>query len=149
MFTRFNELGHTFALMDELRRRMERSFETPDPYAAMFGEQWSEGAPRAALYDAGNELVLKTELPGVAEKSLNLSLHEDVLTLSGERSVRAPEGYAAHRQERGTMKFSRSFALQHRIDAERTTAQLENGVLTVTLPKHPDEKPRQISVRAG
>jgi HSP20 family protein len=128
--------------MDELRRRM---FEAN---AAEDGWQ-HEGWPRAAIYDAGDEILVKAELPGVAEKTLNLSIHEDVLTVSGERPVNHLEGYARHRNERATTRFSRSFTLPNRVDTERTSAELKDGILTVKLPKHPESKPRQITVRAS
>lgn len=141
MFTPWNDFDRTFAFMDELRRRM---FET-----GLADDTGYEGWPRAAIYDAGEELMVKAELPGVAEKSLNLSIHEDVLTVSGERPVNQLEGYARHRSERATTRFSRSFTLPNRVDVERTSAELKDGILTVRLPKHPESKPRQINVRAS
>lgn len=143
MFTQWSDFDRTFAMLDELRRRMF------DPREAAWFVDRTEGWPRTAIYDAGEQLMLKAELPGLNEKTLNLSMHEDVLTISGERPAKPQEGYTLHRQERGAARFSRSFALPYRVDAERVVANLENGVLTVTLPKHPQEKPRQIAVRAS
>lgn len=149
MFENWTEFDRTFALMDDLRRRMARTFEEEALGYGTERDTFSATWPRTAIYDSDNELVLKAELPGVGEKDFNLSIHEDVLTLSGERKTRVPEGYAAHRQERGAMRFSRSFTLPQRVDVEKTTALIKNGILTVTLPKHPEAKPRQITVRAG
>jgi HSP20 family protein len=144
MFTAWADLDRTFSTLDELRRRIERTFED-ESYGAGLSPSW----PRAAIYDTGNELVLKAELPGLTHQNLNLSIHEGVLTLSGERPAQEMEGYAAHRRERHALKFSRSFSLPTRVDAEKTAAMLKDGVLTVTLPKHPESKPRQIAVRAN
>jgi HSP20 family protein len=150
MLTRWNELDSTFALMDELRRRMDRTFEYAEPtFAQWFGGASTDGWPRVAIYDAGDNLVVQAELPGVDQKSLDLSLHQDVLTMSGKRTTRAPEGFTAHRQERGAMSFSKSFSLPQQVDGERVTAEMKSGVLTVTLPKHPASKPRQITVTAS
>ena len=101
------------------------------------------------LHDAGAALVVQADVPGLAEKDLQISLNQDVLTISGERKVQAPEGYAVDRQERASVKFSRSFTLPTRVDGEKSTAEVKNGVLTVTLAKTPEAQPRQISVRAS
>lgn len=102
-----------------------------------------------SLYDAGTELRLLAEVPGVSEKDLNVSVEKSSLSIRGERKVEVPEGYSVHRQERGTLSFARSFALPCRIDAEKTTANLRNGVLEMKLPKVAEEQPRQIQVRAS
>ena len=96
-----------------------------------------------------NAFVLKADLPGVREADLSVSLEQDVLTLAGQRRGDAPEGYAAYRQERAPFRFSRSFALPTKVDPEKTSAVLEHGVLTVTLEKAAEVKPRQIAVRVG
>jgi HSP20 family protein len=72
-----------------------------------------------------------------------------VLTLSGARKTAVPEGHSAHRQERPSFEFSRSYALPAKVDADKTHATLKNGVLTITLEKAPEVKPRQITVRAS
>lgn len=147
MFTQWADFDRTFAVLDELRRGLERTVD--DDFLGAYGAGLSSSWPRTAIYDLGEELVLKAELPGLAQNSLNLSIHEGVLTLTGERPAQPMEGYAAHRKERGALKFSRSFPLPQRVDAERANAQLDHGILTVTLPKHPESKPRQISVRSS
>lgn len=148
MFTRWSDLDRTFAALEDFRRRMDRAF---DDYA-----RWSEGRsfygagwPACNLYDAGTRVVLEAEVPGLSEKEISLDLNQHVLTLSGERKVRAPEGYAVHRSERGNIKFSRSFSLPCKVDPEKCLATVKNGILTVALEKAPEAKPRQISVKAG
>lgn len=152
---RYNQIDRTFALMDDLRQRMDRMFETYDtfapPRASLRGD--FDGAPRLAaagprihLFDTGNAYVVKADLPGVTEKDLNVSLNQDVLTLSAERKSDAPEGYTTHRQERPGLRFSRTFTLPSKVDPETTTAVLKNGVLTLTLPRSPETQPRKIGV---
>jgi len=63
--------------------------------------------------------------------------------------VRAPEGYSAHRQERPSVNFSRSFTLPCRVNADRTIGSVKDGVLTITLEKAADAMPRQIAIKAG
>ena len=71
-----------------------------------------------------------------------------MLTISGERKVEAPEGYSVHRQERGSVKFSRSFTFPCRIDTEKASATVKDGVLTIKLAKAAEAKPRKITVTA-
>lgn len=154
MLNRFNDLDRTFAVMDELRRRMDRVFDEYDapPRAQLRGEfdgvpRYAQG-PRIHLFDTGKTFVVKADLPGMTEKDLQLSLTHDVLTLSGERRSDAPEGYTVHRKERASARFSRSFTLPSKVDPERTAAVLKNGVLTLTLSKAAEAQPRQIAVKS-
>jgi len=158
MLTRFSDIDRTFAVMDQLRRRMDRVFEEYEPargreaLRANLADEaerlWGRGRwPRLSLSDAGESLLLKAEVPGLTEKDLHLSIQKDVLTMSGERKVEAPEGYLVHRQERAPLRFARSFTLPCKVDPEKSTATLKDGVLTVTLSKAPEAQPRQINVK--
>jgi HSP20 family protein len=155
MLTRWNtgwsDFDDMFAAMNQLRTYMDRVFE--DAFGARFAEgrglpllagMW----PRANLIDAGSSLVVTAEVPGLSENDVKLTLNQEVLTISGERKVQVPEGYSAHRQERASVNFSRSFALPCRVNAERATATVKDGILTVTLEKAADAMPRQITVKA-
>jgi HSP20 family protein len=149
MLSRFDDLDRTFVTMDHLRRRMDRLFEDFDPARARGRDverMWSGRFPRFSLVDAGASLVLEADLPGLGEKDVQLSLHQDVLTLSGERRQEVPQGWFVHRQERAPVKFSRSFTLPCKIDPEKSAATLKNGVLTLTLVKATEAQPRQIAV---
>jgi HSP20 family protein len=144
----WGDFDRTFSLLDEMRRRMDRAFdEVAGGRAPAIGVHASW--PRANLYDTGSELMLRAEVPGVSEKDLDLQLNQDVLTLSGERKAEVPEGYSAHRRERGGLKFSRSFTLPFKVDPEKCSANLERGVLTVKIAKAPESQPRQITVKAN
>lgn len=140
------EFDRAVRLMGQLRRRMDRVFEDFD---GSYGYEPSVEHPRTNLYDAGNALVLTAELPGLTDSDLAITLNQDVLTVSGERKADAPEGYASYRQERAPYKFSRSYALPAKVDPEKTSARLDNGVLTLVLEKAPEVKPRQITVKAS
>jgi HSP20 family protein len=85
----------------------------------------------------------------LSEKDVKLSLHQDVLSISGTRATEAPQGYSVHRMERPSVEFSRSFALPCKVDADRTSAVVRNGILTVTMEKASDAMPRQITVKAS
>jgi HSP20 family protein len=151
MLTRFDDFDRTFATMDHLRRRMDRLFEEFEPDVARGREaerMWSGRFPRLSFTESAESLVLVADLPGLSEKDVQLSIHQDVLTLAGERKQDAPQGFYVHRQERSPVRFSRSFALPCKVDPEKSTATLKNGVLTITLPKAVEAQPRQIAVKA-
>ena len=152
MLSRFRDLENTFALMDELRRRMDRVWDDSDPSrpGVMSSPHTLSASvvPHINVYDGGATLVLKADLPGLSEKDVQLTLNEAGLSISGERRVAPPEGYSAHRQERSHVKFSRSLQLPCKVDPEQTTAAVKNGVLTITLAKAAEAQPRQITVRA-
>jgi HSP20 family protein len=146
MLTRWGDFDRTSDLFTEMRRRMEEIFED-------FGTGLNRGValgvwPRVNLWDRGESLMVTAEVPGLSDKDLTLTVNQDVLTIEGERRVDVPKNYAVHRQERVPVRFARSFALPCRIDAERAQAIVKDGVLTVTLPKAPEARPRQISVRS-
>jgi HSP20 family protein len=148
---RFDEFDHPFATMNQLRRSMDRLFDELDPGRGRAREaerMWSGRFPRLSLADTSAALVLEAELPGLGEKDVQITIHQDVLTMSGERQNDAPQGWFVHRQERRPVKFSRSFALPCKVDPEKSTATLKNGVLTITLAKAASAQPRQIAVRA-
>lgn len=151
MLSRFSGFEN-LALMDELRRRMDRIWDEVEP-------SWQGTAPGSSalsastfpkinLHDGGSNLVLKADVPGVSESDVQVTLNENGVAISGERKVVAPEGYSAHRQERAHLKFSRSFALPCKVNPEQATASVKDGVLTITLAKAAEAQPRQITVRA-
>lgn len=150
MLTRWTEFDRSYSLLDEFQSRMNRLFSelvghSPEQYR----EAWLGGAwPPINLYDTGKELLLRAEVPGLSEKDIRVTGNQDTLTISGERKVDSPEGYSVHRQERAAVKFSRSLSVPAKVDLEKATASVKNGLLTITLPKAPEAQPRQITVKA-
>jgi HSP20 family protein len=136
---------------DELRRQLGQLFDEVDnggwTNPSLFGgtQVW----PRVNVVDTGAAFVLTADVPGLSEKDVNVSIEQDVLTISGERKLTAPEGYAVHRQERGGFKFTRSFNLPVRVNNESADAAVKEGVLTVTLPKAPESQPKRIEIRGS
>ena len=100
------------------------------------------------FYEDRDQLVLEAELPGVNREGLDLSLHDGVLTLAGERrEEKTFEDAEEHRSERFLGKFQRSFTLPAAVDAAKVQASFKDGILTVTLPKAETAKPKQIEVK--
>ena len=145
MLRRWYDIERDLALMDEMRRRLENLFSEAGtrPVTRLSGN-W----PPANLYDSGNALVAVLEVPGVSKEDLDIEAHGDVLTVSGTRRIEVPEGYRVHRGERLETKFSRSFGLPTKIDLEKVSATLKNGLLTITMEKAAEAQPKKITVSA-
>lgn len=105
---------------------------------------WS---PRLEVREDKDNVLILLDLPGVAKETLEITLHEGVLTVSGERKPEPASGeYQSHYVERPFGRFQRNLALPVRVRKEDTKAAFKDGVLTVTLPKADEAKPRQINV---
>lgn len=107
-------------------------------------DTWS---PPIDVYETADRYVVAAELPGLARDQIELAMADSRLTIRGQRVERAAENVHYHQVERGHGGFSRTFEFNDKIDVERVTADLANGVLTVTLPKLPPAPRRKIDVR--
>jgi HSP20 family protein len=138
----FADFGRSYAPSAQLRRELDR----------LFGDFERSAAPQASTLsfeDDGSNFVLRADVPGLTENDFQISLAGSTLTLRGERKNDAPEGHTVHRRERSAFRFARSLELPSRVDGEKVTATLKNGVLTLTLPKAVEAQPRQIAVKAA
>jgi HSP20 family protein len=124
---------------------MARELLSWDPFFS--GRPASAFAPPFEVKETIEAFVLKADLPGVAEADLDIAVHNNVLTVSGSRQSeerKDGESYALYERQFGS--FSRSFALPDTADGERIEAKLDRGVLTLTIAKKVEAKPRKISV---
>jgi HSP20 family protein len=104
--------------------------------------------PAINAWTSEDEEIVSAELPGVDSSDIELSVVNDVLTISGERKAADPDGdMRYHRRERFNGKFSRSIQLAFVVDVNKVAAAYENGILTVTLPRAEADKPRKIAVK--
>ena len=104
--------------------------------------------PLLNVWEDDDRVYVEAELPGMELDDLEISVHGTQLSIKGERKSPATEHTAWHRQERGFGKFSRVIELSADMDQEGVEACLKNGVLTVTLPKREETKPRRIEIKA-
>lgn len=105
-------------------------------------------SPAFEVKETTDSFVLRADLPGVEEKDLDVAVHNGVLTVSGSRvgeERKEGESYVLYERQYGS--FSRSFALPDMADGERIEARLENGVLSLTIAKKAEAKPRKISIK--
>ncbi len=103
--------------------------------------------PVVDIYETNEEIILMAEMPGVDEKSIEVTLDNDVLTIRGKAMPVVPEGYELVYSEYEVGDFERSFSINESIDADKIDAQYHNGVLTVRLPKAEPVKAKKIEVK--
>lgn len=110
---------------------------------------WTTWTPAADLYETGEDFVLEIGLPGFRHEDIEVTVERGILTVSGQRPAREEaESYTYHVREHTYDRFSRSFQLPSSVSADDVTAEFENGMLVVTLPKAAEAKPRRIAVSA-
>lgn len=106
--------------------------------------------PAVDIYETEQELVVKADLPDIDPKDLDIRVENNLLTIRGERKFEkkvAEDSYL--RVERAYGAFSRSFSLASTVNSEAIKADYENGVLTLSVPKREETKPKQIKVNVG
>jgi HSP20 family protein len=107
-------------------------------------------APSVDIYETEHELVVKADLPEVDPKDLDIRVENNILTIRGERKFEKnvnEENYL--RVERAYGSFARSFTLANTVNSEAIKADYQNGVLTLSIPKREEAKPKQIKVNVG
>jgi HSP20 family protein len=116
------------------------------------GEEFnlSAWAPAVDIYETEHELVVKADLPEVDPKELDIRVENNLLTIRGERKFEkkvSEENYL--RVERSFGTFARSFTLANTVNPDAIKAEYQNGVLTLTIPKREEAKPKQIKVNVN
>jgi HSP20 family protein len=117
-----------------------------DPFVS--GRPATAFAPAFEVKETVDSFIVKADLPGVSEADLDINVHNNVLSVSGARQSeerKDGESYALYERQFGS--FSRSFSLPDMADGERIEAKLEAGVLTLTIAKKAEAKPRKIALK--
>ncbi len=137
--------------LDELQSRLSTLFgraplrKNGDKDEAMTVAEW---APLVDIVEDENEYLIKAELPEVRKEDLKVTVQDNVLTLTGDRSFEKEEkGKKYHRIERAYGSFARSFSLPEEADAQKVSAEFKEGVLHIRLPKSEKAKPKSIQVK--
>ncbi|HEX6729100.1 MAG TPA: Hsp20/alpha crystallin family protein [Pyrinomonadaceae bacterium] len=135
-----------------LQEEVNRLFSTNLTRAFGDDEGIGRGAwsPSVDIFENKDQIVVEAELPGMKQEDFDLSIENNVITLRGERRFeKSQETDNYHRVERSYGAFTRSFTLPQTVSGEGATAEYNNGVLRVTLPKREEAKPRRIQVTAA
>lgn len=141
-------LMHRFNPTDHFRT-MDMLFDAIMPPAGRRATHFARKTGKISLEEGEQAFTLRAELPGLDAAALELSVGEDWIELQAKRELELPEGYEPIRRERTNFEFSRRITLPKRVDGERVDATMVDGVLTVTLPKHANAQPRQITIKAA
>ena len=140
--TRWDTYSGLSGLQEQVNRLFESSFSRRADNSAV--TTW---APAVDIFETENELVVKADLPDVNEKDIDVRVENNMLTVRGERKFEEKaekENYLRVERTYGT--FSRSFRLPNTVNNETIQADYKNGVLTVTLPKRAESRPKQVKV---
>lgn len=139
-----------FERMNSLRDEINRLFESPWGELGRPGESFNEWVPALDLREDKDNLIATVEIPGMKKEDLDVSVHEGTLSVSGERTCEAKsEESGSYRCERQFGRFHRAVTLPKPVKADGIKASYRDGILTVTLPKTEEAKPKQIEVKVG
>ncbi len=104
--------------------------------------------PAVDVHENTERILLVADLPGLEQSDLDITIDKNILSVRGERKAQSPAGEYQHR-ERVQGAFTRAFTLPATVDVEAVSAEMKSGVLTITLPKKAEAKPRQIKIANG
>jgi HSP20 family protein len=140
---KYNPIRDLRTMQEQMNRLLDMAWNRE------IGEELGEGVwqPAVDIYEDENSVIIKAEVPDIDQKDIEVRIEDNTLTLRGERKHNKEvkkENY--HRVERYYGQFQRSFSLPHSIDQEKVKATCDKGVLTITLPKREETKPKQINV---
>jgi HSP20 family protein len=140
----------TLGRLTDIREELDRLFDSPWTELARTSQLLSGWTPALDLHEDKDNFMVKVELPGMKKEDIDISLHDGSLSISGER--KSEEKFAdaeVYRSERFVGRFQRTIALPSAVANDQVKAQYKDGILTVTLPKTEEAKPKQISVQEG
>jgi HSP20 family protein len=133
--------------MMTLREAMDHLFDDAFTRPLTLRDGWS--TPAIDMYQTDNEIVVKASLPGVNADEVQINVTGEVLTLKGEtRHEEEKKDKAWHIREQRWGAFERSIVLPTEVVSDKAKAEFENGILTVTLPKAEEVKPKIINIKA-
>jgi HSP20 family protein len=126
---------------------MDRLFEAPLSQLTLSSRVFSGWTPVLDMHEDENNVFVTAELPGMKKEDINVSLHDDCLSISGERRNEWEKKEAeVYRAERFIGRFERTVVLPTPVAADKVKALCKDGVLTITLPKAEEAKPKKIEV---
>ena len=129
-----------------LRHELNSLFDLPFLANVNRQDLFSGWSPALDLYQNNDNLIAVVELPGMRKEDIEISLHDGTLTVAGERESSFSNGERAERTERCLGSFRRSIAVPARVDPNKVSATYRDGILTVTLAKAEEAKPKRIQV---
>lgn len=143
--SRWNPARDLVGIADEMNRLVDTVFRGDTREISLFKGVWS---PAVDISEDKDNFYLQVELPGMKRNDVKVRYEEGLLTITGEKkSEKEEKDVNYHRVERSYGKFERSFRVPNRIISEKINADFSDGVLTITLPKAEEIKPKEIEVK--
>jgi HSP20 family protein len=143
--TRWEPFGGATTMQDQVNRLFHDVFERQGGESSLTA--W---APAVDIYESEHELVVKADLPDIDPKDLDIRVENNILTIRGERKFEKKVNEDNYlRVERAYGSFARSFTLANTVNSDAIKAEYQNGVLTLTIPKREEAKPKQIKVNVA
>ena len=140
--SRFEPFRGVSTFQDQINRFFNEAFDRSSDEANL--TPW---APAVDIYEIAHQLVVKTDLPDIKPEELDIRVENNILTIRGEREFEKKVNENNYlRVERSYGSFSRSFSLANTVNTEAIQADYKNGVLTLSIPKREEAKPKQIKV---
>lgn len=140
----------TFGQLSSWRDEIERLFEGPLAESARGSQLLSGGTPALDVFEDKDNVLVKAELPGMKKDEIEVSLYDGTLNISGERKNESKlENAEVYRAERFFGRFQRSVSLPTPVASDKVSAQYKDGILSITLPKTEEAKPKHIEVKVG
>jgi len=130
-----------FAAMRRLNEEVSRAFTPPGTFAG--------GFPAVNMWQGPESAALTAELPGIDPADVDISVKNDIVTITGERKPVAGEDAVWHRRERAYGRFSRVIQLPYRVDPDRVEARMTDGVLQIELRRPEADRPRRVQIAAN
>ncbi len=145
---KWSSLPGISSIQDEMNRMLGRFFRGGDlPDFVMDSGSW---IPPIDLSETGDKVTVKTEIPGIDPKEIDISIQDNTLIIKGEKKAEKEEKNKNYYcMERRYGSFSRSISLPASVDVNKITAEYKNGVLEINLQKREEIKPKQISVKVS
>jgi HSP20 family protein len=135
--------------MMTLREAMDRLFDDAFTRPLSVRDSWSFATPAIDMYQTDNEVVVKASIPGIKADEVEIHVTGDILTLKGEvKQEEERDDRAWHIREQRFGSFERSIVLPTEVKSDKAEAIFENGILTITLPKADEVKPKTINIKA-
>lgn len=139
----------TDPLFGELLRSFDDVWREVDaPFALLRSNMFqTEATPAVDISESEEALYVTVDVPGYESKDIDVTVEGDVLRICGKAERREDRGLTHHRVERRHQSFERTFSLPATVDPRKTEAACKNGVLTITLPKREEARPKSITVK--
>ena len=146
-FEPFRDMLSSMTAQRDLDRLLRGAFSPAFGEGEVSTRTW---APPVDIYENGDNLVLKAELPGLSPEDVEIRVENNTLYLKGERNFeKEVKEQNYHRVERSYGTFTRTFSLPNSVDADKVAANFKDGVLTLTMPKKEEAKPKTIKINVS